>query len=257
VKMEVDYSLLADFLGLLWCHAHHNIKNHNAKKGFKFGHMLVTSNQSELVYEKGVRGIFTEKKDKNFSRTYYHKVSWKIPSEWEIDEPPKDLGEDWDREKDSRLLVSTFRCGKNLAKIVTHFPNMKELIVDGEGKAKEAVKQRYAYLLNIYQNRGVYDEEFGSSFYSGDQDDEEEVEVMEEQGDDGEEEDEEVMDITKDEDAKEDVKMNSENVKEAKEESNGNAENGVELGGECEDDDEEVDDALLDTPDSEPGEEDM
>merc|ERR1712203_990115 len=70
-----------------------------------------------------------------------------------------------------------------------------------------------------------------------DQDDEEEVEVMEEQGDDGEEEDEEVMDITKDEDAKEDVKMDSENVKEAKEESNGNAENGVELGGKCEDDD--------------------
>ena len=31
------------------------------------------------------------------------------------------------------------------------------------------MKQRYAYLLNVYQNRGGYDGEFGSGFYSGDQ----------------------------------------------------------------------------------------
>ena len=65
------------------------------------------------------------------------------------------------------------------------------------------------------------------------------------------------MDITKDEDEKEDVEM----IKESKEQSNGNAENGTELGVEADeeagDNYEEVDDALLDTPDSEPGEEDM
>jgi len=244
VKLEVDFSLLGDFLSLLGCHAK---THHNTKKGFKFGHMLVTSNQSELVFEKGVIGIISNKKDKR---------SWRIPPNWKIDEPSEDLGEGWNQEKDSCLLNGTFKCGKNLAKIVTLFPNMKELMVNEEGKMKEAVKQRYAYLLNVYQNRGVYNEEFGSSFYSGDQEVGEEVEVMEEQDDDNEEE-EEVMDITKDEDEKEDVEM----IKESKEQSNGNAENGTELGVEADEEagnnDEEVDDALLDTPDSEPGEEDM
>ena len=244
VKLEVDYSLLGDFLSLLGCHSK---THHNTKKGFKFGHMLVTSNQSELVFEKGVIGIFSSMRDKR---------SWKIPSDWEMDEPSEDLGKDWDRERDTCLLNGTFKCGKNLAKIVTVFPDMKELMVDGEGKTKEAVKQRYAYLLNVYQNRGVYNEEFGSCFYSGDQEIGEEIEVMEEQ-DDGGSEEEEVMDITKDEEEKEDAEVNLEDVKEAKEESNGNAENGAELGEEAEEDDDEVDDALLDTPDSEPGEEDM
>ena len=244
VKLEVDYSLLGDFLSLLGCHSK---THHNTKKGFKFGHMLVTSNQSELVFEKGVIGIFSSMRDKR---------SWKIPSDWEMDEPSEDLGKDWDRERDTCLLNGTFKCGKNLSKIVTVFPDMKELMVDGEGKTKEAVKQRYAYLLNVYQNRGVYNEEFGSCFYSGDQEIGEEIEVMEEQ-DDGDSEEEEVMDITKDEEEKEDAEVNLEDVKEAKEESNGNAENGAELGEEAEEDDDEVDDALLDTPDSEPGEEDM
>ena len=113
------------------------------------------------------------------------------------------------------------------------------------------MKQRYAYLLNIYQNRGVYNEEFGNSFYSGDQEVGDEVEVMEEQEDDDEEE---VMDITKDEKEKEIVETNSET---AKEELNGNVESGAELGVEADGDEEEVDDSLLDTPDSEPDEEDM
>merc|ERR1712037_931771 len=244
VKLEVDFSLLGDFLSLLGCHSK---THHNTKKGFKFGHMLVTSNQSELVFEKGVIGIFSSMRDKR---------SWKIPSDWEMDEPSEDLGKDWDRERDTCLLNGTFKCGKNLAKIVTVFPDMKELMVDGEGKTKEAVKQRYAYLLNVYQNRGVYNQEFGSCFYSGDEEIGEEIEVMEEQ-DDGGSEEEEVMDITKDEEEKEDAEVKSEDVKEAKEESNGNTENGAELGEEAEEDDDEVDDALLDTPDSEPGEEDM
>lgn len=242
VKLEVDYTLLGDFLSLLWYHAK---THHNTKKGFKFGHMLVTSNQSGLVFEKGVRGIF-------FHRTNNVKqLTWRIPSNWDLEEPSKDLGEDWNRERDSCLLIGTFKCGKNLAKIVTVFPDMKELMVDEEGKVKEAVKQRYAYLLNIYQNRGVYNEEFGNSFYSGDQEVGDEVEVMEEQEYDDEEE---VMDITKDEEEKEIVETNSET---AKEELNGNVESGAELGVEADGDEEEVDDSLLDTPDSEPDEEDM
>jgi len=247
VKLEVDYSLLGDFLSLLWYHAK---TYQNTKKGFKFGHMLVTSNQSGMVFEKGVRGIFLHQ-----TKNVKH-LSWRIPSNWVMDEPSKDLGEDWNRERDSCLLIGTFKCGKNLAKIVTVFPEMKELMVDGEGKVKEAVKLRYAYLLNIYQNRGVYNEEFGNSFYSGDQEIGEEVEIMEDDYDD--EGEEEVMDITKDEDEKDGAEMNSDDVKG---EPNSKAEIGAEVGAEAEekpdDEEEEVDDSLLDTPDSEPGEADM
>ena len=122
---------------------------------------------------------------------------------------------------------------------------------------KEAVKERYAYLLNVYQNRGVYNEEFGNSFYTEDQEEGEEVEIMEEQDD--EDAEEEVLDITKDEDGeKGSDAINSEDVVEIEEELDGKTEDGAELAEEeADDDEEEVDDALLDTPDSEPGEEDM
>merc|ERR1711994_318055 len=94
-------------------------------------------------------------------------------------EPSEDLGQAWTQDQDSCLLDGTFKCGKNLAKIVTEFPEMKELIVDEQGVVKEAVKQRYAYVLNVYQNRGVYSEEFGDSLYSGDQEVGDEVEIVE------------------------------------------------------------------------------
>ena len=251
VKLGVDFAFLGDFLCLLWYHAK---SNHNTKKGFKFGHMLVTSNQSELIYEKGVQGAFFHKMYNTFTMKY---LTWRFPSGWKMDEPSEHLGGDWNQEKDSCLLRGTFKCGKNLAKILTVFPDMKDLVVDEEGKVKEAVKERYAYLLNVYQNRGVYNEEFGNSFYTEDQEEGEEVEIMEEQDD--EDAEEEVLDITKDEDGeKGSDAINSEDVVEIEEELDGKTEDGAELAEEeADDEEEEVDDALLDTPDSEPGEEDM
>jgi len=177
-------------------------------------------------------------------------------------EPSKDLGEAWTQDQDSCLLVGTFKCGKNLAKIVTEFPEMKELMVDEQGVVKEAVKQRYAYVLNVYQNRGVYNEEFGDSLYSGDQEVGDEVEIVEEE-DSEEDEEEEVMDITKDEEnetSTEHANGASEDANGASEETNGKGGEEEELAEDVEEeilDNEEVDDALLDTPDSEPGEEDM
>merc|ERR1712156_807354 len=212
VKLEVDYSLLGNFLGLLYDHAK---TYHLTKKGFKFGHMLVTSNQSELIFEKGLRGLLQNRMSK--------KQAWKIPDNWEMKEPSEDLGEAWTQDQDSCLLVGTFKCGKNLAKIVTEFPEMKELMVDEQGVVKEAVKQRYAYVLNVYQNRGVYNEEFGDSLYSGDQEVGDEVEIVEEQ-DSEEDEEEEVMDITKDEEngtSNEHANGTSEDTNGASEETNG------------------------------------
>merc|ERR1711994_423712 len=123
--------------------------------------------------------------------------AWKIPYNWEMKEPAKDLGGAWTQDQDSCLLIGTFKCGKNLAKIVTEYPEMKELMVDEQGVVKEAVKQRYAYVLNVYQNRGFYSEEFGDSLYSGDQEVGDEAEIVEEE-DSEDDEKEEVMDITKD-----------------------------------------------------------
>ena len=76
---------------------------------------------------------------------------------------------------------------------------------------------------------------------------------------DDEDAEEEVLDITKDEDAeKGSDAINSEDVVEIEEELDGKTEDGAELAEEeADDEEEEVDDALLDTPDSEPGEEDM
>jgi len=207
-----------------------------------------------VIFEKGLRGLLQNRMSK--------KQAWKIPDNWEMKEPSKDLGEAWTQDQDSCLLVGTFKCGKNLAKIVTEFPEMKELMVDEQGVVKEAVKQRYAYVLNVYQNRGVYNDEFGDSLYSGDQEVGDEVEIVEEQ-DSEDDEEEEVMDITKDQEnemSNEHANGASEDANGASKETNGKAGEEEELAEDVEEEilnDEEVDDALLDTPDSEPGEEDM
>merc|ERR1719430_1334679 len=105
-------------------------------------------------------------------------------------------------------------------------------MVDEQGVVKEAVKQRYAYVLNVYQNRGVYSEEFGDSLYSGDQEVGDEVEIVEEQ-DSEDDEEEEVMDITKDDENE----TSREHANGASEETNGKAGEEEEL---AEDIDEEI-----------------
>jgi len=174
-RMEVDLPFLAHFLTLLYDHARIGFR-----KSFKFGHMLVTSNQAELIFERGVRSVVDQK--------LVVEATWRLPSSWDVPAPSEALGEGWNRKDDSTLIIGTARCGKNITKILDIFPLLKtkKLVLDEEGKVKEVVKQRYAYLLNVYQNRGVYSEEFGESFYTGDVD--EEVEAI----------DEEVIEVTKD-----------------------------------------------------------
>jgi hypothetical protein len=160
IKMEEEYSFLSDFLVLLYDYA-----RANGKKKFKFGHMMITSNQSELILRKGlksVRGSVTS--------------SWRIPSSWDdVENPGDDLGEDWNRKDDSKLLFGCARLGRNLVKICKAFPNLKTKGMDEEGKVKKAVQERFAYLLNVYQNRGKYNEEFGSVFYTEDIDEGEQL----------------------------------------------------------------------------------
>ena len=165
VKMEVDFSFLADFLLLL----HHHAKV-NFKKTFKFGHMLVTSKQSELIFTKGLRPVCDGLKDD----------SWRLPSSWEVDNPPEELGEEWNRKHDSRLIIACYSSrarfvnnfvlnNKFLARgVVQKYPDMKKLVLDDEGGVLPHVKDRFVYLVNVYMNRGVYSEEFGDVFYKED-----------------------------------------------------------------------------------------
>merc|ERR1712071_72364 len=60
----------------------------------------------------------------------------------------------------------------------------------------DAVKERYAYLLNVYQHRGVFNEEFGLSLG---QEDSKEEEMFED------DDDEEIMEISPEEGEKENV----------------------------------------------------
>jgi len=194
-KMEVDLAFLIEFLTLLYDHARISFR-----KSFKFGHMLVTSNQAELIFEKGVRSVVDQ--------ALVVDAAWRLPSSWELPAMEEALGEGWNRKDDSTLIIGTARCGKNIVKIVDMFSMLKKkkLVLDEEGKVKEVVRQRYAYLLNVYQNRGVYSEEFGESFYTGDVD--EEVEAI----------DEEVIEVTKDnEEAVEKIEVDTTEETEQKE----------------------------------------
>lgn len=156
IKMEVDYSFLVEFLILL----HHHAKV-NFKKTFKFGHMLVTSKQSELIFTRGLRPVSDGVKDD----------SWRLPSSWEVDNPPEELGEEWNRKHDSRLIIAcsrrnfVFMNSKVLAKVATKYPDMKKMVLDEEGGLLPQVKDRGVYLINVYTNRGVYSEEFGDVFF--------------------------------------------------------------------------------------------
>jgi len=179
VKIGDDYEFLTDFLSAL-----HDLSNFHEKKSFKVGHILVTSKQSATIKERGVVSI----------RDFVKKNSWRIPSSWDFDIPEEDLGEEWNRKDDSRLLIGASRFGKNLKKILACFPSMAAKALDSSGVVVGSVKRRFGYLLNIYMNRGVAVDEFGDTLYSVDVDEEDgnwEEELEED------EVDEEVMEIDK------------------------------------------------------------
>ena len=60
VKIEDDFEFLTDFLGCLYELASLHKKD---KKGFKVGHILVTSKQAEAILNFGVRSIRDNIKD--------------------------------------------------------------------------------------------------------------------------------------------------------------------------------------------------
>merc|ERR1712240_424584 len=157
IKMDEEYSFVADFLILL-----HDYSRVNYRKSFKLGHMLITNNQAELIYDKGWMSL----------RNARITDAWIIPSSWTSGTPDEDLGENWNRKDDSRLIIGAVKFGRNLTKIVNFWPALSQKALDETGKVKKSVKDRFAYLLNVYHNRGKYNEEFGHCLFTEDVNDE-------------------------------------------------------------------------------------
>jgi len=167
VKIEDDFEFLTDFLGCLYEMAGIHQKD---KKGFKVGHVLVTSKQSQSILDCGIRSI----RDNIQS-------SFRIPDTWAIEKPEGELGADWSSTTDSWLLVGAGKFGKNLLKIIQDNKDLSATCLDSNGAVKDAVRKRFALLINVYINRGKPSTEFGDSLYSVDIDDGEEIieEVLE------------------------------------------------------------------------------
>ena len=241
VKLDDDFEYLADFLGCLY-----EMAKFHGKKGFKVGHVLVTSKQSEAIVEKGIRSV----RD-NISETFV------IPSSWDVDSPEEGLGKEWNRKADSRLLRGASRFGKNLLKIVNSDSILSLLALDSNGAVKEEVRRRFGHLINVYITRGQPAEEFGTSLYSIDREEEEEDDHhLGEKEEEEEEKVEEVVEVT-DDGGDVDNKENQDNngVQEAKQEASQEEEKElVNLEDEDEtenapDPDEEIDEKLLDDSD--------
>ena len=241
VKIDDDFEYLADFLGSLY-----EMAKFHGKKGFKVGHVLVTSKQSEAIVERGIRSV----RD-NISEAFI------IPSSWDVDSPEEDLGQNWNRKADSRLLRGASRFGKNLLKIVNSDSVLSLLSLDSNGAVKAAVRKRFGHLINVYITRGQPAEEFGTSLYSIDrEEDEEDDHHLDEE--EGEDEVEEVKEVKEMKEVTEDSgnienKENQDNngVQEEKQEASQDEEKEL-VNLEDEEDldpDEEIDEKLLDDSD--------
>ena len=235
VKIGDDFEYLTDFLGCLY-----EMAKFHGKKGFKVGHVLITSKQSEAIVEKGIRSL----RD-NISEGFI------IPTSWDMDKPYPGLGPKWNRKMDSKLLVGASRFGKNLLKIVKNDTQLSSLSLDSNGAVKEVVRTRFGHLINVYITRGQPAEEFGTSLYSLDKEDEEELDHL---GPDDQEVQkvEEVSVVEKDVENKENQGNNT--VQETTEKEQHVEENVKELvtlddDEEVEDLREEIDDSLLDESD--------
>jgi len=156
-----DFGFMIDFLGALY-----DLAKITRNSGFKVGHILVTSNQAQEIVEKGFRSY----------RDFVKSDAWRIPDSLNI-ESFTNLGEDWNINEDSRLLIGASKFGRNLGKIMNHYPTLKSKCLDSTGSILDVVKERFDYILHIYQNRGVFNLGFSqSSFYKEDMNEEEMVE---------------------------------------------------------------------------------
>lgn len=138
----------------------------NGETSFNVGNIIVTSKQSKAIVDTGFRS----------HRDFVKKESWEIPTSWEIDNPSNDLGSDWTRTDDCKLLIGSSKFGKNLKKIIAWEPDLKSKACDNSGVILDSFKKRFGYLLNIYQNRGVFVKDLGFSFYSEDINEDESIE---------------------------------------------------------------------------------
>ena len=146
VRMPGNYALVAELLLLL-----HRLSGLHSSKTFKIGHILVTTQQSELIKMKGMRPVRDGPVKKG---------TWRIPVCWQVEKPEEDLGEGWGQKEDSQLIIGASQFGTNIKLIVADCLNLKSVTLDAKGDVKESVKRRFAYLINVYQNRGVFNEEF-------------------------------------------------------------------------------------------------
>ena len=94
--------------------------------------------------------------------------SWQIPATWNISKPPHLLGHFWTAEVDSQLVVAASRLGNNFEKVVESMPELANIATNSTGKVKEAARKRFAYLLNVFQHRGIYNAELGDSNFEVD-----------------------------------------------------------------------------------------
>ena len=103
-------------------------------------------------------------------------MSFRIPETWAVEESDIDLGPalPWSSAADSLLLIGAGKFGKNLLKIVQDNKDLSPCL-DSNGAVKDAVRKRFAHLINVYINRGKPSSEFGDSLYSVDIDDGEEI----------------------------------------------------------------------------------
>jgi len=210
IKMEDDLEFLMDFFSLMF-----DMSRFHDQKSFKIGHILVTSKQAEIIIEKGIWSY----------RDFIKDDAWRIPSSWDVDIPAEELGDDWNRKDDSRLLIGASRFGKNLAKIMSLYPNMKAKSLDDKGKVKACVKSRFAYMLNVYQNRGRYVEELGLNLFSADVEEDEnlvqqskpDIEIMEIEETPEENGKEDSADKKEEEEKEEEEKEEAEDILESKE----------------------------------------
>ena len=176
-------------------------------------------------------------------------LSCRIPETWAVEESDIDLGPSlpWSSTADSWLLIGAGKFGKNLLKIVQDNKDLSPCL-DSNGAVKDAVRKRFAHLINVYINRGKPSSEFGDSLYS--------VDI-----DDGEEIIEEVQEVKKTvvvEEEKKDADIEEITLLDDEDDKENKAENGAveekevdEALGETNDKlvDEEIDDKLLDEAD--------
>merc|ERR1719350_513532 len=160
------------------------------------------------------------------------------------------MGVDWSSTADSWLLIGAGKFGKNLLKIVQDNKDLSATCLDSNGAVKDAVRKRFAHLINVYINRGKPSSEFGDSLYSVDIDDGEEI--IEEVQEASEVKKTKIVEEKKDDEIEEITLLDDEDDKENKAENGPVEEKEVdEALGETNDKlvDEDIDDKLLDEAD--------